>query len=176
MCEWAPLHGKRTELTQRREAEGAEPGGQRGRTATGGSASSCRRQYPCLLYRPCRPCLPHRCARAHRARSDARFVRSRSTLCQLWRSRPRGGIRIHDTRLARARHTRPPRAGSYAGQSRRWPWAALAPRVQGRDSRPGSACEHSPRHRRCLMICVFAAGPRYESKHSEVRVLANKIL
>ena len=170
VCRQAPLHGQGTGLTQRREAEGGEPGGQRGRTATGGSASSCRRQCPCLLYRPCRPCLPHRCAHAHRARSDARFVRSRSTLCQLWRSRPRGGIRIHDTRLARAWHTRPPRSGFYAGQSRCSPWAALAPRVPGRASRPGSACEHSPRHRRCLMDLCFCCRARYESKHTEVRV------
>jgi hypothetical protein len=34
------------------------PEDQRAKSATGGSASSCRKQCPCLLYLPCRPCHP----------------------------------------------------------------------------------------------------------------------
>jgi hypothetical protein len=41
-----------------RESTLVVPGARRARSATAGSASSCRKQYPCLLYLPCRPCRP----------------------------------------------------------------------------------------------------------------------
>ena len=102
-------------------AEG-EPGGPREKSATAGSASSCRRRYPCLLYLPCRPCRP---PARHQSRHQARQSKSGARRHQ---AQKRGG-----TTTPRAQCGREKGEGD-ATRRGKWPaWrdCPRAPRLRG---------------------------------------------
>ena len=102
-------------------AEG-EPGGPREKSATAGSASSCRRRYPCLLYLPCRPCRP---PARHQSRHQARQSKSGARRHQ---AQKRGGT---TTPRAQCGREKCEGAATRRGKWPAWRDCPRAPRLRG---------------------------------------------